>query len=137
MRSSIVLAEKIEVLDEVLYHQRKGDPHSISNTREKSWDNFHKALNALKENLIKFDKYEELEQDYINYCLHFSLWHLNTIAGEKKKVMFETLKKEWFKEFGIADKKKDYFYNQSEYMQYQLIKVLPYNMWLQVRKLKS
>ena len=132
--TAVVLAEKISVIDEVLYHQRRGNPDSISNTRERSWDNFYKALNALKENLIRFRLFEELRQDYINYCLHFSLWHLNTISGEKKKVLFHKLKNEWFKEFGIENKNKDYFYIRSEYLQYQLIRLLPFGLWVIARK---
>ncbi len=119
--TAIVLARKVEIVDEVLAHHRSGDPTSLSNTREKSWDCFYKALTALKDNLIKYGYYRELEQDYINYALHFSLWHLNTITGEKKEVLFDKLKNEWFAEFGVSDKDKDYFYIKGEYDNYKLV----------------
>lgn len=131
--TAIVLAEKVEIIDEVLCHQRRGDPNSISNSREKTWDNYHKALSALKENLIRYHLYDELKQDYINYCLHASLWNLNTISGEKKEVLFHQLKKLWFDEFEISDKNKSYFYIKSEYLQYLLIRTFPYQIWLLVR----
>ncbi|MCD8149307.1 MAG: glycosyltransferase [Clostridiales bacterium] len=117
--SAIVLAERIEILDEVLAHQRRNNPKSLSNTREKSWDCFHEALNALKAVLEERGLYWQLEQDYINYALHFSLWHLNTITGPKKKELRAALKNEWFEEFGIKGKPKGYFYNQKEYTQYR------------------
>ncbi|MCD8232301.1 MAG: glycosyltransferase [Clostridiales bacterium] len=117
--SAIVFAERIEIIDEVLAHQRRNNPHSLSNTREKSWHCFHEALNALKEALVKRNLYWQLEQDYINYALHFSLWHLNTITGPKKEVLREALKNEWFEEFGIKGKPKEYFYNKKEYEQYR------------------
>ncbi len=123
--SAIVFAERIEILDEVLAHQRRNNPNSLSNTREKSWDCFHKALNALKAALEERDLYWQLEQDYINYALHFSLWHLNTITGPKKKVLHEALKNEWFEEFGIKGKPKEYFYNQKEYAQYLKESLVP------------
>ena len=121
--TAIVLAKRIEVIDEILCHQRREDPNSLSNTREKSWNCFHEALIALKENLARFHLYEELEQDYINYALHFSLWHLDTITGEKKTVLYRALKEEWFKEFGIEGKPEAYFYNKTEYKKYlQIVK---------------
>lgn len=127
--TAIVLAKRIEIVDEVLAHQRRNNPDSLSNTREKSWDCFHMALNALKENLEKFGLYRELEQDYINYALHFSLWHVTTITGEKKKVLFDKLKEEWFAEFGIAGKPESYFYNKSEYKKYQEIQSKSFEKW--------
>lgn len=115
--TAIVLAERIEVEETVLAHQRRGNPESLSNTREKSWRCFYEALRALRENLIRYGLYYELEQDFINYALHFSLWNLNTIQGEKKKDLYKMLKWRWFRELGIAGHKKEYFYNQREYRQ--------------------
>lgn len=118
---AIVLAERIEVEEAVLAHQRRGNPESLSNTREKSWGCFYEALKALRENLIRYGLFYELEQDFINYALHFSLWNLNTIQGENKKVLYKMLKRRWFRELGITGHKKEYFYNQREYRQYREI----------------
>lgn len=118
---AIVLAKKITTFDEPLAHQRRNNPNSLSNTREKSWQCFYHALKALKENLMKFGLYNELEQDYINYGLHFSLWNLDTLTGSKKEVLFDKLKEEWFATLGIADKPKTYFYNKKEYVKYKKI----------------
>lgn len=119
--TAVVLAERIEVEEAVLAHQRRGNPESLSNTREKSWGCFYEALKALRENLIRYGLFYELEQDFINYALHFSLWNLNTIQGENKKVLYKMLKRRWFRELGITGHKKEYFYNQREYRQYREI----------------
>lgn len=119
--SAIVYADRIEIVNEILAHQRRNNEASLSNTREKSWDCFHTALAALKKVLQEHNLYWQLEQDYINYALHFSLWHLNTITGEKKELLYEKLKTEWFEEFGISGKPEEYFYNKKEYAQYQTI----------------
>ena len=118
---AIVLAERIETEERVLAHQRRGTSSSLSNTRDKSWQCFYEALKALRENLIRLGRYQELEQDYINYALHFSLWNLDTLQGEKKKELRRMLKKHWFRELGIAGKREDYFYNKKEYRQYREI----------------
>ena len=130
--TAIVLAKKIEIIDTVLAHQRRNQKESLSNTREKSWDCFYMALNALKDNLIKYGLYQELEQDYINYALHFSLWHLNTITGEKKNVLYNKLKTNWFNEFGITNRSRSYFYNAYEYKQYLDIMNNEFERWLKI-----
>lgn len=119
--TAIVMAENIEVEDKILIHQRRDNPNSLSNTREKSWHCFYDALLALRENLEKFGLYQELEQDFINYSLHFSLWNLDTLRGEKKKVLYKKLKKEWFRELKITEHSKNYYYDKKEYLKYQKI----------------
>lgn len=120
--SALVLADRIAIVDQVLAHQRRNNLSSLSNTREKSWDCFYKALQALKQHLEQYGLYWELEQDFINYALHFSLWNVETIQGSKKKILYDKLKTEWFSELGIDDKPKKYFYNQAEYKKYCYMK---------------
>ena len=132
--TALVLAKKIGIVDKILAHQRRNDPSSLSNTREKSWDCFHTALLSLKENLEKYGLYRELEQDYINYALHFSLWNVNTIKGEKKEVLFKKLKEEWFEELGISTHPSSYFYNKTEYREYETIHDQSYASWLRTLK---
>lgn len=124
--SAVAFAKRVEIVDLVLAHQRRNNPKSLSNTREKSWDCFHTALNALKDALIKHENFWEYEQDYINYALHFSLWHLETITGSKKEVLYNKLKDEWFSEFGIDSLSEERFYNKGEYRKYLEIKKLTF-----------
>lgn len=116
--SAVVLAERIEVEERILAHQRRDNPGSLSNTREKSWDCFYHALLALRENLKNYGLYGELEQDYINYALHFSLWNLETLKGEKKKCLYRKLKREWFQELKLTEHSQSYFYDKKEYRKY-------------------
>lgn len=115
-----VLSNRITVVpkDKVLVHQRRNNAVSLSNTREKSWQCFHEALKKLKQGLVEHGIYKEVEQDYINYALHFSLWNLNTVSKTVYDDMLNKLKNEWFTEFGITGKPESYFYNKKEYNQY-------------------
>lgn len=126
---AIVLAKRIDIVDEVLIHQRRNNRDSLSNTREKSWYCFHDALISLKDELNKKGLYRELEKDFQNYALHASIWNLTTIKGSHKMELYDTLKKEWFKEFGIVDKPSNYFYNSDEYEQYCKIMNNSYSKW--------
>ena len=116
--SAVALAKKIAVLDEVLAHQRRDAKDSLSKTREKSWGCFYNALTALRDRLKQENLYQELERDFINYALHFSLWNYNTLAEPTKTILREKLLSEWFEDLGIAGKNRDFFYMKSEYEQY-------------------
>ena len=127
--SALAFAQRMEIVDLVLAHQRRNNPNSLSNTREKSWDCFHTALNALKDALTAHGNFWEFEQDYINYALHFSLCHLDTITGAKKEVLFNKLKNEWFAEFGIDSLPAERFYDKKEYAKYLKIKSNEFNAY--------
>jgi len=120
--SALICAKRIAVIQEVLAHQRRGSGDTLSVTREKSWHCFYDALLALRKRLIQEDVYWELEKDFINYSLHFSLWHLNSLAEPSHTLLKEKLCGEWFAELGIADKSESYFYNHSEYAQYKQLR---------------
>lgn len=117
--SALVVAKRIAVLDKVLAHQRRGSGDSLSVTREKSWHCFYDALLALRQRLKDEDIYWELEQDFINYSLHFSLWHLNSLAQPTHDLLKQKLRSEWFRELGVAGKPADYFYSHDEYAQFE------------------
>lgn len=119
--SALVTAKRIAVVDEILVHQRRGLADSLSRTRGKSWHCFYDALTALKKRLEDEDLFWELEQDYINYALHFCLWHLNSLAEPTHTLLEQRLRQEWFAALGITGKPKSYFYNWKEYVQFEII----------------
>ena len=113
--AAVLMAKRISVLDEVLVHHRTGDKKSISNSREKSWDNFLYALEALETFLRDKGLYDRFRRDFINYVLNFSLWHLNTLTGDGYCSLYDALRNTWFKKFGLASQNKDFWYNSSSY----------------------
>lgn len=126
---AVVTAERIEILDETLIHQRRDSQNSLSKTREQSWTCFYEALLALRRELKERELYKELEQDYINYALHFTLWNLDTLKEPKKEELYRILKKAWFRELGIEGKPKSYFYLQGEYRKYERIRKLSWRKY--------
>ena len=128
---ALVLARKISYIDRVYAHQRREDQKSLSNSRSKSWHCFHDALISLKENLEKHGIYEELERDFICYCLHASLWNLSTLGGEARTELYNKLREEWFEEFGINAHADDasYFFDKGEYLQYRDIMACTAEEW--------
>lgn len=120
--SALTAAKRISVVYKVLAHQRRGNKKSLSNTRERSWTCFYNALIALREWLNRKGIMWEVERDYINYALHFSLWNYNTLAKPMKDKLGRKLCEEWFYELGIAGKDSEYFYSKQDYAQYLNIK---------------
>ncbi len=111
----VLMAKRISVLDEVLVHHRTGDTNSISNSREKSWDNFLCALEALETFLRNKGLYDRFRRDFINYVLNFSLWHLDTLTGDSYCCLYDALRNTWFKKFGVASQNKEFWYNSNSY----------------------
>ena len=117
--SGVAVAKRISVVKKVLAHQRRDAKDSLSKTRENSWHCFYDALSALRDRLKSEGFYDELEKDYINYALHFSLWNIRTLAEPTRSRLIEKMKSQWFSDLGIAGKSGDYFYNQKEFKEYE------------------
>lgn len=117
--SGVAVAKRISVVKKVLAHQRRDAKDSLSKTRENSWHCFYDALSALRDRLKSEGLYDELEKDYINYALHFSLWNIRTLAEPTRSRLIEKMKAQWFSDLGIAGKSGDYFYNQKEFKEYE------------------
>lgn len=111
--SAVLAANCISYIDEVLAHHRIGDKGTLSVTREKSWDCFKIALDKLKLFMKQKGLFERFERDFVNYCLHFSLWQLETLKGRSYILLYEQLRKYWLKNLEILDKPKEYFYDKS------------------------
>lgn len=118
--SAMICARKICVNRSVLAHHTSS-PGTISATREKSWPCFYHALIALRENLVSWNLFERFKQDYINYCVHFSLWNLNTLKEPARTQLAEILREKWFDELGVTEYPRSYFYNGYEYNCYKRI----------------
>lgn len=116
--SALVVAKRISVVDKVLAHQRRNAGGSLSVTREKSWQCFYNALAALRQRLRDEGIYDELEQSFVNYALHASLWNLNSLAKPTHTMLLEKLRNEWFEDLGIKGRNRDYFFVKAEYDQY-------------------
>ena len=79
--TAVLLAERVGVSEDVWVHHRINNPASVSNTREKSFDDFLTALHAIRDSLKINNLFNDLKRDFINYVWAFSLWHLDTLKG--------------------------------------------------------
>ena len=124
--SALVAAERIITIDRVMVHQRRRASESLSVTREKSWNCFHEALDALEKFLRERGVYGELEKCFINYCVHFSLWNLNSITGETYALLYNAIRNEYFPQWKISERSDDYFDSKGEIGQARRIIEMPF-----------
>ena len=127
--AALASAERIVTIDRVLAHQRRRAEGSLSVTREHSWDCFHAALAALGVFLKARGVYPALERGYLNYCVHFSLWNLNTIYGEAYEKLYGAIRNEYFPAWGIAEHPDDFFMNQGELSQARRVLEMPFSAY--------
>ena len=109
---SLVLADKISVINDVLITHRYNRPNQLSETREKDPFCFITAVYALKKELEKLNLYNEVEKSFLNWCIQFCDWQINTLSKSTQKMVLSKLKQGLFKDLKIYDKQKDYFYEK-------------------------
>lgn len=114
---AVLKAQKVSYTEKVLAHHRIGLKSSVSVARRNSWDCFYHALAMLKQFLKEQNLYERFEADFINYALHFSLWHLDTLHGSSYYLLYYALKEKWFAEFDILGHPDDFYYDRLNYLQ--------------------
>ncbi len=119
---SIVRAERISVIDKILVHHRNA-AGSVSHTREGNWESCYKALTAMRKQLQEWQVYQRFEQDFVNYALNFTLWHLTTLTGKAYEQLFAKLQQSWWKDLGVQahGDDPDYFYDSWHYQLYQQV----------------
>ena len=118
---SLYKASCITTCEQYLYNQRRNVSGSLSDTREKSWECFYKALLELRREFQEMGMWERYRPDFIDYALHSCLWNLNSLSENAGTKLYEKLKTEWFEELGITDAPQEWFAFPDEYKQFQQI----------------
>ncbi|MGN0466564.1 MAG: glycosyltransferase family 2 protein [Lachnospiraceae bacterium] len=123
--STLILAKKITYLDKVLVHQNIDDEESAFERRDTQTKQFYETVLLMKDMLIETGFMEELEQDFVNYALSFSLRNLKRMRGAEQEKTYKILKEEGFEKLGILNREEDYFYDSRHYA--ELLDILKYS----------
>ena len=125
---ALAKARRITVIDGLLAHHRTRVVSSLEATRTKSWDCFYKALLELREGLANAGLYKHFEKDYISYCIHFSLYNLNSLKEPVRRELFNKLRGEWLRELGVLSYRKKTYTDLDENIQVWIIMHWPYRI---------
>lgn len=123
--ASLVKAERIYVMKDLLVHHRIHVKGSLSVTREKSWDCFYKAAFSLREELIHMGIYEEVEKGFKNWALHFFFWNLDTIEGSAYEKVYGLLTKQCEEVFELLKEPESYYEQKEAYRRLNEMKKYP------------
>lgn len=107
--SSLAKAERIYTMEDLLVHHRIHVKGSLSVTRERSWRCFYEACTALQDELIRMGVYEELEQGFASWALHFCFWNLDTIEGAAYEKVYDLICGECSERFGFFRHTREYY----------------------------
>ena len=112
---SLVCAEIISICDESLVVHRKHSG-SLESTRIIAPQCFYCALKKLYKQMRKHNKYKNYEKSFVNYCLTFSMWHIETMQDEMARDIMIKHYIKILKLIGFLKFSKDYFYDCTNYL---------------------
>lgn len=76
-------------INEFLVVHRTNNPHSLENTRRKSWGGAIEAAEAIKSELRRRGIYDAFRASYENWIANFFSWNLTTLEDEAAEAFFE------------------------------------------------
>ncbi|WP_139653418.1 glycosyltransferase family 2 protein [Raoultibacter phocaeensis] len=88
---ALMLADRIAFSNEEYVFHRTNNAGSLERTRSRSWANAVNAALAIGEGLEERERYDAFEKSYLNWFLNFSLWNLETLEGEARDGLVESL----------------------------------------------
>lgn len=116
--SSLYKAKSIYFLDERLILQTRNLKSSLSQTRDKSWECFYEAIKAIKEDMISFGVYDDLEKSFMNWCVQFIVWNYTTLSLDTKQELLYKIKNEIEPYLNICDHGLTFFRDRTKFLQY-------------------
>ncbi|MBF0599438.1 glycosyltransferase family 2 protein [Olsenella sp. CU969] len=90
--SAMALAGSVYVLGGTLVNHRIHDASSLENTRTKSWDNAFLAAETIEKEFKDKGIFEQYEQSYLQWLVHFSLWNYFSLPDADKPKILERIK---------------------------------------------
>lgn len=120
--SSLAKAEKISVMHDILAHHRIHNKESLEASRDKNWECCIASLEILKDHLCQWNLYDRFKQDFINFCIHFSLWYVLKLKRYARKDFLHMMRGERFRTLlGPLPNKLLYYYRPYEMMAFVVL----------------
>ena len=105
--TSLVKAQKIILLNDVLTYYRRGTNTNLQAGNEKTPLEFYKALNKLKDYLEKEGLYKLTEKSFIKLSLETAFYNIYSIKNKTVKLdLVHFMNDEGFKRLGVSDYKE-------------------------------
>lgn len=89
---ALILSNRISILKDFLIMHKMNISTSVSKTRESDFDAFIKSMDLLRQDLLKFNKWNLFKKGFISYFMTFANWHLQTISIDLKDLLLNSVK---------------------------------------------
>ena len=106
--ANALCAARIAAAEMPLVIHRIGVSSSRSETRDRNCCDFMESLLHLRDFMIGKSVYSDLERDFINYAVPFSIWNMETLGGRAFLTVFTRLKESFFPEIKAFGREKGY-----------------------------
>jgi len=111
--SALICAKRISLLDEALVYYRYGITGSCQSTNHLAPTDFFKALLALKDFLIQYGAYNDVEQSFINLSIGGCIYNLDSIKdGQAYEQLYNIIRAEALGSLNLIGREPDYFYEK-------------------------
>jgi glycosyltransferase involved in cell wall biosynthesis len=136
--SLLLMAKRVSIVDKIFVTYRINDYSSVINTRSKSVYDYAKAIELVKDFMVKYNIYKLYEQSFINWSLNCCIWNMNfyierhdinEILADSFREVFDYNKTVFFDKLGLDKYSDDYFYNNAEYQEYRNITSMPFQYY--------
>jgi glycosyltransferase involved in cell wall biosynthesis len=119
---ALAKAERISIVDKRFIYYRLNNQTSQRETKTNWPDGAYKACFALKNALINKGIYEDVKRSFVNKCLTYHLWYLDTMKSrESFRFLWVNLRDKYFTDLDISGHDKEYFHQDYAYNMYELI----------------
>lgn len=108
---ALALADRMEVLDEVLVTHRMSMGTGVSETRDKNPDCFIHSILGIRQVLEEKNRFAEVEQGFSLWCAEHTVWQLSTLKLSSKMAIREELLR-MLNEIRVLDRPSSYFDNR-------------------------
>ena len=113
---SLVLAEKMSVINEALITHRVNNENQLSQSRERGLLCFSDAITEIKAELERRNLYKEVKKSYTNWVMEHTVWQFRTAkTQESKEKIREVLLNKLYPMFDMKEKTEDFFYDKIAY----------------------
>lgn len=100
---SIVKAERISIVDEILIHHRINRAGSVSGSRAKAPLDFYRSTCLLKDALKRDGLYETFSWGFLNWAFQYMVWNIETMTdADARAAQLKALANDGFPELEIG-----------------------------------
>ncbi|MDO4341084.1 MAG: glycosyltransferase, partial [Eubacteriales bacterium] len=120
---SLCLAKKITYVDESLVYYRIGSTENIQSNKWKNPLCFLKAYEAVYEELVRRNIFEEVEKSYVDVTISGCKFNLDTITDDEARLtIYHEIMSADFQKTGVLDHPIEYYSNWRNCMQVRGVK---------------